>query len=83
MQRDELYSLISALPAYVWLIYLQSRTVWHDMIGKHCPIFGVNREVIFICPYISLICAYGVVKFSWDLAADFFFLMVVFPGDEI
>lgn len=23
----------------------QSRTVWHDMIGRHCPIFAVNREV--------------------------------------
>ncbi|KAJ6865536.1 hypothetical protein NC651_035945 [Populus alba x Populus x berolinensis] len=25
--------------------YHSSRTVWHDMIGKHCPIFAVNREV--------------------------------------
>lgn len=24
---------------------MQQRTVWHDMIGKHCPIFAVNREV--------------------------------------
>lgn len=23
----------------------QSRTVWHDMIGRHCPIYAVNREV--------------------------------------
>ncbi|TXG58957.1 hypothetical protein EZV62_016786 [Acer yangbiense] len=23
-----------------------SRTVWHDVIGKHCPIFTVNREVL-------------------------------------
>ncbi|CAN1277152.1 hypothetical protein LINPERPRIM_LOCUS16242 [Linum perenne] len=26
--------------------YHSSRTTWHDMIGKHCPIFGVNREVL-------------------------------------
>lgn len=27
---------------------LQSRTVWHDMIGRHCPMFAVNREVFFL-----------------------------------
>ncbi|XP_076910712.1 uncharacterized protein LOC143568440 [Bidens hawaiensis] len=26
--------------------YHSSRTGWHDMIGRHCPIFGVNREVL-------------------------------------
>ncbi|KAL5806745.1 hypothetical protein ACOSQ4_029478 [Xanthoceras sorbifolium] len=26
--------------------YHNSRTVWHDVIGKHCPIFAVNREVL-------------------------------------
>ncbi|XP_022722999.1 uncharacterized protein LOC111280101 [Durio zibethinus] len=26
--------------------YHSSRTVWHDMIGKHCPNFAVNREVL-------------------------------------
>ncbi|KAK1562896.1 hypothetical protein Q3G72_018673 [Acer saccharum] len=26
--------------------YHNSRTVWHDVIGKHCPIFTVNREVL-------------------------------------
>ncbi|KAE8694927.1 putative NT domain of poly(A) polymerase and terminal uridylyl transferase-containing protein [Hibiscus syriacus] len=26
--------------------YHSSRTVWHDVIGKHCPIFDVNREVL-------------------------------------
>ncbi|KAE8656093.1 Protein TWIN LOV 1 [Hibiscus syriacus] len=26
---------------------LQSRTVWHDVIEKHCPIFAVNREEFF------------------------------------
>lgn len=26
--------------------YHSSRTAWHDMIGKHCPIFAVNREVL-------------------------------------
>lgn len=30
--------------------YHSSRTVWHDMIGKHCPIFGVNREVLIPIP---------------------------------
>lgn len=26
--------------------YHNSRTVWHDVIGKHCPIFAVNREAL-------------------------------------
>ncbi|KAL5550638.1 hypothetical protein UlMin_000814 [Ulmus minor] len=26
--------------------YHSSRTVWQDIIGRHCPIFGVNREVL-------------------------------------
>ncbi|RVX00622.1 hypothetical protein CK203_030327 [Vitis vinifera] len=26
--------------------YHSSRTVWHDVVGKHCPIFAVNREVL-------------------------------------
>lgn len=40
---------ITDLICFCWCCYLiqQSRTVWHDMIGRHCPIFGVNREVIF------------------------------------
>ena len=25
--------------------FFQSRTVWQDVIGRHCPIFAVNREV--------------------------------------
>ncbi|KGN58700.1 uncharacterized protein LOC101203220 [Cucumis sativus] len=30
--------------------YHSSRTVWHDMIGRHCPIYGVNREVLVPIP---------------------------------
>ncbi|PSS23874.1 Lipoyl synthase [Actinidia chinensis var. chinensis] len=30
--------------------YHSTRTVWHDMIGRHCPIFGVNREVLIPIP---------------------------------
>ncbi|CAN6469781.1 unnamed protein product [Victoria cruziana] len=26
--------------------YHSMRTPWHDVIGKHCPIFAVNREVL-------------------------------------
>ncbi|KAF8394833.1 hypothetical protein HHK36_018769 [Tetracentron sinense] len=26
--------------------YHSSRTVWQDVIGRHCPIFAVNREVL-------------------------------------
>ncbi|CAH8278402.1 unnamed protein product [Arabidopsis lyrata] len=26
--------------------YHSSRITWHDVIGKHCPIFAVNREVL-------------------------------------
>ncbi|WOK95864.1 hypothetical protein Cni_G04571 [Canna indica] len=30
--------------------YHASRTVWHDVIGRHCPIFAVNREVLMPIP---------------------------------
>ncbi|GAB4833182.1 hypothetical protein Ancab_031426 [Ancistrocladus abbreviatus] len=30
--------------------YHSSRTVWHDMIGRHCPIFAVSREVLIPIP---------------------------------
>ncbi|KNA13879.1 hypothetical protein SOVF_112650, partial [Spinacia oleracea] len=30
--------------------YHSSRTVWHDIVGRHCPIFGVNREVLMPVP---------------------------------
>ncbi|KAL9238939.1 hypothetical protein vseg_013305 [Gypsophila vaccaria] len=30
--------------------YHSSRTVWHDMIGRQCPIFAVNREVLISIP---------------------------------
>ncbi|KAJ7961100.1 ATP-dependent helicase/deoxyribonuclease subunit B [Quillaja saponaria] len=30
--------------------YHSSRTVWHDVIGRHCPIFAVNREVLIPIP---------------------------------
>lgn len=36
--------------AFEWFVLptvVQSRTVWHDVVGKHCPIFAVNREVRF------------------------------------
>ncbi|KAI8570892.1 hypothetical protein RHMOL_Rhmol01G0074200 [Rhododendron molle] len=32
----------------------QSRTVLHEMIGRHCPIFAVNREiVVFLIPLLD------------------------------
>ncbi|XAR68722.1 hypothetical protein NMG60_11000072 [Bertholletia excelsa] len=30
--------------------YHSARTVWHDVIGRHCPIFAVNREVLIPIP---------------------------------
>uniref|UniRef100_A0A7C9CW09 Uncharacterized protein n=1 Tax=Opuntia streptacantha TaxID=393608 RepID=A0A7C9CW09_OPUST len=30
--------------------YHSSRTVWHDMVGRHCPIFAVNREALIPIP---------------------------------
>lgn len=30
--------------------YHSSRTVWHDLIGRHCPIFAVNREALIPIP---------------------------------
>ncbi|EHA8586964.1 hypothetical protein COCNU_scaffold001220G000010 [Cocos nucifera] len=30
--------------------YHGSRTIWQDVIGRHCPIFAVNREVLIPIP---------------------------------
>ncbi|CAA0830586.1 MACPF domain-containing protein CAD1 [Striga hermonthica] len=30
--------------------YHSTRTVWHDIIGRHCPIFAVNRETLIPIP---------------------------------
>ncbi|EPS71005.1 hypothetical protein M569_03751, partial [Genlisea aurea] len=30
--------------------YHATRTVWHDMIGRHCPVFAVNREALIPIP---------------------------------
>ncbi|KAK6943381.1 hypothetical protein RJ641_024483 [Dillenia turbinata] len=30
--------------------YHSSRTPWHDIVGRHCPIFAVNREVLIPIP---------------------------------
>ncbi|XP_072980350.1 uncharacterized protein [Typha angustifolia] len=30
--------------------YHGSRTMWFDVIGKHCPVFAVNREVLIPIP---------------------------------
>ncbi|GMH28698.1 hypothetical protein Nepgr_030541 [Nepenthes gracilis] len=30
--------------------YHSSRTVWHDVIGRHCPVFAVNHEVLIPIP---------------------------------
>ncbi|OWM67061.1 uncharacterized protein LOC116208428 [Punica granatum] len=30
--------------------YHSSRTVWQDLIGRHCPVFAVNREVLIPIP---------------------------------
>lgn len=43
-------SLIETL-RICWL-HMQSRTTWHDVIGKHCPIFAVNREVLWLCIWL-------------------------------
>ncbi|KAL2330531.1 hypothetical protein Fmac_018112 [Flemingia macrophylla] len=54
------------LPSFIWVAvgyrpgdivpmsrmgqYHSSRTVWQDLIGRHCPIFAVNREVLMPIP---------------------------------
>ena len=37
------FSICLFILGSIWLF--QSRTAWQDVIGRHCPIFGVNREV--------------------------------------
>lgn len=39
-----LSNLMLNASTYFWF---QSRTVWQDVIGRHCPTFAVNREVPF------------------------------------
>ncbi|MCL7050929.1 hypothetical protein MKW94_005473, partial [Papaver nudicaule] len=31
---------------FLCLASISQRTVWHDMIGRQCHVFGVNREVL-------------------------------------
>ncbi|KAF3333592.1 hypothetical protein FCM35_KLT01283 [Carex littledalei] len=30
--------------------YHGSRTVWHDVVGRYCPVFAVNKEVLMPIP---------------------------------
>ncbi|GAA0167189.1 endodeoxyribonuclease [Lithospermum erythrorhizon] len=58
--------------------YHSSRTVWHDMIGHHCPIFGVNREVLIPIPKPTGYTGADPYKISFQVGRDKFYVPWLF-----
>ncbi|XP_052175305.1 uncharacterized protein LOC127790072 [Diospyros lotus] len=58
--------------------YHSSRTVWHDMIGRHCPIFGVNREVLIPLPKPTGYTGADPYKISFQVGREKFFVPWLF-----
>ncbi|KAI4353536.1 hypothetical protein L6164_002479 [Bauhinia variegata] len=54
--------------------YHSSRTVWHDLIGRHCPIFGVNREVLMPIPKPTGYTGADAYKISFQVGREKFFI---------
>ncbi|KAK2981820.1 hypothetical protein RJ640_010337, partial [Escallonia rubra] len=54
--------------------YHSSRTVWHDMIGRHCPIFAVNREVLIPIPKPTGYTGADPYKVSFQVGREKFFI---------
>ncbi|XP_054784366.1 uncharacterized protein LOC129291169 [Prosopis cineraria] len=54
--------------------YHSSRTVWHDLIGRHCPVFGVNREVLMPIPKPTGFTGADPYKISFQVGREKFFI---------
>ncbi|CAL5335271.1 unnamed protein product [Camellia sinensis] len=58
--------------------YHSSRTVWHDMIGRHCPIFAVNREALIPIPKPIGYTGADPYKISFQVGKEKFFIPWLF-----
>lgn len=58
--------------------YHSSRTVWHDMIGRHCPIFAVNREVLVPLPKPTGYTGADPYKISFQVGKEKFYISWLF-----
>ncbi|XP_028808597.1 uncharacterized protein LOC114763155 [Neltuma alba] len=54
--------------------YHSSRTVWQDLIGRHCPIFAVNREVLMPIPKPTGFTGADPYKISFQVGREKFFI---------
>ncbi|KAG6437018.1 hypothetical protein SASPL_101925 [Salvia splendens] len=58
--------------------YHASRTVWHDMIGRHCPIFAVNREALIPIPKPTGYTGADPYKISFQVGQEKFYVPWLF-----
>lgn len=54
--------------------YHSSRTVWQDLIGRHCPIFAVNREVLIPIPKPTGYTGADPYKISFQVGREKFYI---------
>lgn len=54
--------------------YHAMRTNWHDVLGHHCPIFGVNREVLLPIPKPTGYTGADAYKISFQVGREKFFI---------
>lgn len=54
--------------------YHSSRTVWQDLIGRHCPIFAVNREVLILIPKPTGYTGADPYKISFQVGREKFYI---------
>ncbi|KAL2557580.1 hypothetical protein Fot_02319 [Forsythia ovata] len=58
--------------------YHSTRTVWHDMIGRHCPIFAVNRETLIPLPKPTGYTGADPYKISFQIGREKFYIPWLF-----
>ncbi|KAK4396035.1 hypothetical protein Sango_1440100 [Sesamum angolense] len=58
--------------------YHATRTVWHDMIGRHCPIFAVNREALIPIPKPTGYTGADPYKISFQVGREKFYVPWLF-----
>ncbi|KAI3474280.1 hypothetical protein Pfo_029068 [Paulownia fortunei] len=58
--------------------YHSTRTVWHDMIGRHCPIFAVNRETLIPIPKPTGYTGADPYKISFQVGQEKFYVPWLF-----
>ncbi|KAL3839956.1 hypothetical protein ACJIZ3_024547 [Penstemon smallii] len=58
--------------------YHSGRTGWHDMIGKHCPIFAVNREALIPIPKPTGYTGADPYKISFQVGREKFYIPWLF-----